>query len=361
MPMKSEKIKSRRRSVNVYFAAAAALAAGAGLLAFPKAVSGAVKGAITDCLEVVIPSLFAFTALALWLQTSGIYRAALRFLTLPLSKMLRMDEELCAVFVLANIGGFPTGVKLLSELVESGRLSRDDAGRMLCFCFGSGPSFIIGIVGLRVFNSAAAGGILFAACFASSLLMAAIVRARGEIVLKSADSGGFNLGSECFISSVVGSARVMFTVCAMIVGFAAITALLRGIGAIDLLARLFSSSDILEAALEITRIKEIAPSNAALPICAALLSFGGVCVHLQISALGKGIPLRGFLLSRIPAMAVSALFVFPFSRKFAAADIPVIAPQDGVKVFTESGILSLCVLFMGIILLGSEAVARKKR
>ena len=359
--MKSEKNKSGSRSVSVYLAAAAAFAAGAGLLAFPKVVSGAVKGAITDCLEVVIPSLFAFTALALWLQKSGVYRVALRFLTFPLSKLLRMDEELCAVFVLANIGGFPTGIKLLSELVESGRISRDDAGRMLCCCFGSGPSFIIGIVGVRVFNSAAAGGILFAACFVSSLLMAAIVRAKGEILLKSADSGGFNLGSECFISSVVGSARVMFTVCAMIVGFAAITAFFRSIGAIDLLARLFSDSDILEAALEITRIKEIAPSNAALPICAALLSFGGVCVHLQISALGKGIPLSGFLLSRVPAMGAAALFVLPFSRKFAAADIPVIAPQESAEAFTENGILSLCVLFMGIILLCSEAAARKKQ
>lgn len=376
--MRSEKIRSAGNgSFAKYAASAVALAAGAGILIFPKAVSAAVGEAIRDCLESVIPSLFSFTALALWLQRSGIYRVALRFLTYPLSKLLRMDEELCAVFVLANIGGFPTGVKLLSELVDSGRLTRQDAGRMLCCCFGSGPSFVIGIVGLRVFDSVGAGLLLFTACFASSLLMAAIVRLRGEIALKNAQkcaenakkcaenaqkcAAEYDLSAACFIDAVVGSARVMFTVCAMIVGFAALTALLREIGVMGLAARLFPNESVPESILEITRIKRIALSNAALPVCAALLSFGGLCVHLQITALGRGIPMRDFILSRVPAMAMAAAFALPFSRKFASANVPVLAVHDTIEVFTKNGILSLCVLFMCVILLIDIAAARRKK
>ncbi len=358
--MKNNIISRKKRPAGEYIAALLGVTAAVGLLAFPKAVSGAVKASIADCLEVVIPSLFAFTALALWLQKSGIYRVALRFLTLPLSKLLRMDEELCAVFVLSNIGGFPTGMKLLSELAASGRLSRKDAGRMLCCCFGSGPSFIIGIVGLKVFGSVGAGFILFAACFASSLVIAAIVRMRGEISLKKADETSADLSAECFISSVVGSARVMFTVCVMIVGFSAVTALLREIGALELTARLFPSEDVLAAALEITRIKGIAPSNAALPLCAALLSFGGICVHLQLAALGRGIPMRSFMLSRVAAVAVSAVLVLPFSRKFAVADMPVLAPPGSVELFTKNGILSLCVLLMCVILIWDHSKIKNK-
>ncbi|MGN0679967.1 MAG: hypothetical protein ACI4JS_09920 [Oscillospiraceae bacterium] len=350
--MKNKRLfPAKKYSAGEYIAAVIGVAAAVGLLMFPKAVSGAVRESIADCLEVVVPSLFSFTALSLWLQKSGIYRVALRFLTYPLSKLLRMDEELCAVFVLSNIGGFPTGMKLLTELVERGRLSRKDAGRMLCCCFGSGPSFIIGIVGLRVFDSVGAGFILFLACFASSLVMAAIVRTRGEIVLEKEEKSGFDLSADCFISSVVGSAKVMFTVCVMIVGFSAVTALLREIGALELMERLFPSEDVLAAALEITRIKGIAPSNAALALCAALLSFGGVCVHLQLAALGRGIPMREFMFSRVIAVAASAVFALPFSRKFAAADIPVLAPQEGVEIFTKNGILSLCVLMMCAILI----------
>ena len=67
----------------------------AGFLLFePKIAASAVGAAVSDCLEVIVPSLFAFTALAIFLQKSGLYRIALKPLTFPLSKLLRLDEEL---------------------------------------------------------------------------------------------------------------------------------------------------------------------------------------------------------------------------------------------------------------------------
>ena len=323
------------------------------LIAEPKAASAAVGGAVGDCLNVIVPSLFAFTALSIYLQKSGLYRVALRPLTYPLSKLLRMDEELCAVFVLANIGGYPVGARLLSELVEQGRLSAKDAGRMLCCCFGSGPSFVVGIAGMCVFDSAGAGLALFAVCFLTSLMMAAIVRAGGEVMFKKADSR-FDLSADAFVSSVTGSARVMFTVCVMIVGFSAMTAILKHIGLFSLSERLLGSAEIFPALLEVTRIKDVLPTRYALPICAALLSFGGVCVQLQIKALAKGIPLRRFFVSRAVAAALSALLAMPFSRKFTA-EIPVIAPNTVSEPFTKNAVLSLCVLIMcGILLAGAR-------
>lgn len=323
----------------------------------PKLVSTAVGGAVSDCLEIIVPSLFAFTALAVYLQKSGLYRVALRPLTFPLSKLLRMDEELCAVFVLANIGGYPVGVRLLSELVESGRMSAKDAGRMLCCCFGSGPSFVLGVAGMCVFDSAEAGLILFAACFLSSLMMAGIVRACGKITLEKSE-GRYDLSAEAFVSSVTGSARVMFTVCVMIVGFSAITAALKAAGVFALFEKLFGSAEVFPAIMEISRVKDIFPTRYALPLCGALLSFGGVCVQLQILALSKGIPLGKFFVSRVICAAASAVFLTPFSRMFAAAEIPVLAPNVTTAAFTKNALLSLCVLMMCAILL---AAVRKSR
>ncbi len=324
----------------------------------PTAASEAVRGAVGDCLETVVPSLFAFTALAVYLQGSGLYRTALRPLTLPLSKLLRMDEELCAVFVLANIGGYPVGVKLLSELVRAKRLSKRDAGRMLCCCFGSGPAFVIGIAGMGVFGSAAAGLCLFGVCFGSALVMAAVVRLRGEIRLEKG-SERFDLSADCFVSSVLGAARVMFTVCAMIVGFAAVTALLKELGVYSAAESLFGSGAVFPALLEVTRIKSLSAVDHALPLCAALLSFGGVCVLMQITALSGGIPLKGFVISRAAAAAISALLAMPFSRCFLAADAAVFAPRVTAVAFNKNAVLSMCVLAMCAILLGGEKLLRR--
>lgn len=329
------------------------------LIIKPSVISSAVSASVGSCLEVVVPSLFAFTVLAVYLQKSGLYRVALRPLTFPLSKLLRMDEELCAVFVLANIGGYPVGAKLLSELVRSERLTKKDAGRMMCFCFGSGPGFMIGIAGMKVFGSAAAGLALFGACFTAALIMAAFVRSRGVIELKKADSS-FDLSANSFIFSVTSAARVMFTVCAMIVGFSAVSAILNEIGVNSLLESVFGSAEIFPALLEVTRIKELSAAAHTLPLCAALLAFGGACVLMQIAAIANEIPLKGFIISRVPAALIAALLSLPFARSFPPEFVQTLAPETAVIPFTKNAALSVCVLVMGAILLFDTARTRGK-
>ncbi|MGN1340745.1 MAG: hypothetical protein ACI4WS_10670 [Oscillospiraceae bacterium] len=346
-----------------YLLSAAFLCAAAGILLNPAALSAAVRNSVAACLEVVIPSLFAFTVLAVYMQQSGLYRMALRPLTFPLSKLLRIPEELCAVFLLANIGGYPVGARLLRALVRSGRISRRDSGRMLCCCYGSGPSFVIGTAGMVVFGSAAVGGILFGACFLSSLIIAAIVCRSGEpIVLQDREEkAGFDLSADCFVRSADSGARVMYTVCVMATLFSAITALLDAAGITGVMSRLLklagaggNSGGIIPALLEVTRIRELRPTCAALPLCAALLSFGGVCVLMQITAVSGGdIPVKPLVLSRIPAAALSAALATPASLMIPYA-VEVSSANTALTVpFSVNSGMSVCVLIMAGILIYS--------
>ena len=347
---------------------AAVLAAGAAvfLLICPKTASQAASAAISACLETIVPSLFAFSAAAIFLQKSGLYRVVLKPFSVVLSKILRMDEELCGIFLLANIGGYPVGISLISALVAENRLSEKDAARLMCCCFGSGPSFIIGIVGAGVFGSAAVGGVIFAACFLSSVLAAVFVRTRGEIAFQPAPKS-LTIGSGVFVSSVNAAARAMFSVCVMVVGFSVIAAGLREIGVNALLERLFAalgfgdnSGRIFPALLEVTRIKELSPTAHAPAICAALLSFGGVCVFLQISALSGKIPLKKFLLSRIFAAALSGGIALLLSGFLAPFYIETIASPAGTEVFSKNALLSVCTLVMSGILLADSRLRSRK-
>lgn len=338
---------------------AAALAAAGLILAFPSEISSAISEACNDCFGVIIPSLFAFTILAVYFQKSGLYRTALKPLTFPLSKLLRTDEEICALIILSNTGGYPIGAKLLSEAVKSGRLSKKDAGRLLCCCFGSGPAFVIGLAGQRVFGSAAAGAVMYAACVMSSLVMAAIVRSRGEFALIG-KAPSPQAGSGCLITSVTDAARVMFTVCAMITGFSVVTKaaeILRITAAAEGLFSLLGSGEnsgkILPALLEVSRVKELSPGGAALPLCAGLLSFGGICVIMQVAALAGDIPLKGFLLARIPCAAMSALFSLP-ALILPQNAVPTASNGAAAKAFSSGGALGFCVFMMSVILLASS-------
>lgn len=333
-----------------YILTLAAAASAALLLINSGAVSQAAQSAAAMCLEVIIPSLFAFTVLSVYLQSSGLYRMVLKPLTKPLSRLLRLDEELCAVFILGNIGGYPVGARLLSELCRQNRLSSKDAGRLLCCCYGSGPSFIISVAGNRVFGSTAAGAVLFGACFLSSLIIAAAVCRSGERIQLKAKEAAFDLSAQCFIDSVMSAARVMFTVCAMIVAFSAAMAMV-GI----------STSTGSAAILEISKISAVSPSGiAALPICAAMLSFGGVCVILQITAIGAGkLPLKSFLLSRLPAAAISAAMSLA-GLLLPPQEITVSAQKVfQIQTFSVNMGMSLCVLIMCAMLLTAEKIKTK--
>lgn len=344
-----------------YFLAAAAVCACAAVLAAPALTAQYISQAVSSCIEVMIPSLFAFTFLSVYLQNSGLYKIALKPITAPLSLLLGIDGELCAVFVLSMTGGFPVGAKLIGRLRAQGRISPADAARMLCFCYASGPSFIIGIAGVRVFSSAAVGGVIFAACALSSLIIAVIIcRFGGKIELTRESSSADSRGG-CFVDSVSAAARVMFTICAMICGFAVIAALLDISGAMRLAERFFglfageNSAAVLPSFLEISRIAMVKPDAFAVPLCAGLLSFGGVCVVMQISAVyGEGFPLRRFLLWRIPAAVMAAVFSLPAllleqpaaqtANDFAAAE-----------PFSVNALLSLCTAAMSAILLLGES------
>lgn len=335
------------------------------ILLEPAAVRTAVGTAVSSCLEVIIPSLFAFTAVAVYLQNSGLYRIVLKPLTKPLSVLMRLDEELCAVFILGNIGGYPVGGRLISELVRQGRLSRYDAGRLLCFCYGSGPSFVISIVGERVFGSAAAGGVIFVACFLSSFVIGVFVCRCGEQIRLSKAEVQTDLSSGCFVASVMSAARVMLTVCAMIVGFSVVTAAadITGLAAVvggmlEHMGMGASSHHVLPSLLEISRIQFLCPDiNLIAPLCGALLSLGGVCVLLQISAVTAGsVPLKPFVLSRLPAMGLSALFSCA-AVSWCGHHAEYI-PASGVlsaQLFSVNAGMSVCVVVMCVILLATDS------
>lgn len=340
-----------------------AISAAVFLLLFSGEVRNAVSEAINDCLEIIVPSLFAFSALAVYLQKSGLYKTALKPIAFPLSKILKTDEEICGIFLLANIGGYPVGASLLTSLVRENKLSRNDAARLMCCCFGSGPSFIIGMVGKVVFNSTAAGAAIFAACFLSSLVMALIF---GRKIRLDSKTARFDLSAECFINSVSAAARAMFSVCTMIVIFSVISAALKEIGVFKLSERIFSvfgenSQTFFASILEITRIKEMTAGENALPVCAGLLSFGGVCVALQVMAISGGkIPLGRFMLSRIFAGALSALFASVFVHLIPSITEETLAGNVHTQAFSSNAALSVCLLAMcGLLLLGERNKERK--
>ena len=87
----------------------------------------AAKG-IDLCIRTVIPSLFPFFVLSIYL-TGNLGGSGI----LP-------------VLISGFLGGYPTGAQAAAQLWRTGRITRTQGNKLLLFCSQAGPSFLFGMV-----------------------------------------------------------------------------------------------------------------------------------------------------------------------------------------------------------------------
>lgn len=309
-----------------------------------REVSAAIIEAVKSCVYRIIPSLFAMTVVSTAVSKSGAVS--------ELFRRSRADGNIVTAFIFGNIGGYPIGAKLLSEMVEDGRLSAAEAASALPFCYGSGPAFSAGIVGVAVFGDARFGIAAMCANFAANatLFLWYVVSNKNRKNAVECKSDGFS--TKLMIDSVNSAVSAMIGICSMIVFFAALRAVLESI-----VPRL-SETMLLGAVLEISNIAELSVHDGiTLPIAAVLLGFGGLCVIMQIVAIvGGRFSLKKFLLSRFIALPLSGGYAFVIMQIFKRLGIVAEAATKIRLSRSPSLIPVICVAAMvAITLMHSRA------
>lgn len=294
--------------------AAALLVCMAVLLWQNETASAAVRQGLMLCARSVIPSLFPFFVVVSFAVGCGFF-AVLRRLGLPVG---------AAVFLVGVVGGYPVGARTVGELYRGGGLARERAETLLTFCNNAGPSFIFSIAGVGVFGSQKIGlalyGIHILSALAAGGLLGGLRSARnaskpagsdmkhGSNDMKTARCDMKTAGNgtklpALFVSCVGSAAAAMVNICAFVIFFLVVMALVRrawpGLPPLAL------------GLLELTGgITSLEASPAGFCMAAALLGWGGVSVHCQTAAVleDTGLSLRRYLLAKALQAVVSALF-----------------------------------------------------
>ena len=345
-------------------------------------ISKAVTDALFLCSSAVIPSLFPFLVFSSFIAKTSLLEK-LGALMSPITKALFGLSGNCGpVILMSLIGGFPVGPHMAAELCKEQKISKKEAGLLCLFSINAGPAFVIGTVGYSMLGSIKAGVLLYTSMIISSVLLGLMLcnssRLRGtgkqfntlqnNIENSSQDSiqslsqsslnapqnnsATFQSNSstsqsniqkhlqnslntsqehsqdkttslEAFCASVNGSSVAMLQICAYVVIFSALTALLSDL------------PNIFKASLE------------------AMLSFCGFCVHAQVhdSISAGGLTYSKFLISRVACGGLSFLFcraaclLFPnISEVFLSTSVPTYADVS------LSAVACASMLFMSILL-----------
>ena len=305
---------------------------------------GAVYG-LQLAFSTAIPALFPFLAASALLLDTGALDALHRLCTKPLARLYGLPGAAAAPLLLGLTGGYPVGAAAAAALYREGTLTKPQAERLLGFCNNTGPAFIVGVCGAGVLGSVRIGLLLYA-IHAASALLTGLVMAHGVPVRQTETrtvKPRYAL-PQALVRACEQAAQTSIKITAFLTLFAVLTAILDASG---LLKRLFvpfaglcallgmpedAGWPLLYGALELTRGLAILPEAALsarflLPVCSALLAFGGLSIWCQsISVLADtGLSLRRFACGKLLHTALAAALTTLCVHAMPAR-IPTFAP-----------------------------------
>jgi len=332
------------------------------------------KSAVQFCLTVMIPSLYAFTVLSKLIISTNTYKLAGRPFSALSRYVLRMPADFFPVFLISQFAGYPIGAALISRMEEEGKISKSQAMDMLCFCIAPGPAYISAVATIAAPDVPKTGGYIFLAVAGANLFLALITSFTRKIPPKSNEKTNVTLSSKVFTESVASGAESMTMICGMIIFMAALMGILGKAGAFDAVSSLLSRVTKYPAAqiypfvrsfLEISNLTRISGAyDVIIPMAAALLSFGGICVHMQIMSVCERFSPVKALLCRIPCSAAA----FIICRLIMPDYFPVNAVAVNAQVSKEVNIishnqpiLSLFLLIMTILIISQKSIVKNQK
>ena len=179
---------------------------------------------------------------------------------------------------------------------------------MLLFCNNCGPAFALGVAGVGCFGSLRAGAWLWLIHVSAAVLTALLTRSTSSPEGRTSPSAPQALSS-AFPGAVRGAGEGMLHVCGFVVFFLVLTRLLTALTGLEHPFPL--------GLLELTGgILRLSGTRGDFVLAAALMGWGGVCVHCQTAAVleGSGLHMRGYLPAKAAQAVLSAALAVPISR-----------------------------------------------
>lgn len=248
-----------------------------------------------------------------------------------IGKLLRMPAAVCGIFPVSQLAGYPVGTLLLQRSAGNGAVSEADAAAYAYCCFGGGPAFLVGLAGVQLFGSAAAGWCIFGACVLANCALALLVRHAKSDNADAAPQCRVRFAPALLTAAVSDAMRSLMQICGMVLLFGIILVLCDLLGITSLLVCIGETCGIapqtvralFAACMDITQLPALFRCGLSfdilLPLSGALLSFGGICVHFQCLALGgRRLHAGRLLCARLLAAVLTFLMI-----RFAVGFLPL--------------------------------------
>lgn len=283
-------------------------------------LSGEMGDYVSDGIELavksVIPSSFPFMIISDFYIHYG-HPEHLRSMGKIFSHAFGLPASALGAFICGNVGGFPIGAKMTSELFSGGRINKNTAERLLALSSNPSCAFVIGAVGLGMYGDARIGFLFMFAIYSSCFLCGFLNKRKYENIYFTQLN---NEQKYSFVKSVKSAGLNSLSLISFISCFSILSGFIKN----HIKSIYFSSAIIMF--LEVTNAVKLFSDLNSFPMFLSIsftgfsLGFGGVSVMMQSSIFtqGTGLSMKRYLMIKmlqgILTSAISSIVFFFFLR-----------------------------------------------
>lgn len=321
----------------------------------------------------VVPTLFPFFVATELLNHTNFIPMLGKYLNKFMRPVFKVPGEGAYAFLMGLISGYPVGAKIVCHLREKGLCTKDEGERMLAFTNNSGPLFIVGTVGISLFNNQTVGIILLIthilACITVGILFGFMKeedkvkwdRYNVNTRQKEDKTLGGILGE-----SIKNAISTVLMIGGFVVIFSIIISILNNSHVLEIISKIISPiitsiginaefvKPVLAGLIELTNgVKLVSEAsivnyNLSIILSAFLLGFGGVSILLQVSSIvaKTDLSMKKYVFGKLLQGIIASVYVF-----LALNFIPSLEVQSiNIKFIISAILLVILIIFACIII-----------
>ena len=274
----------------------------------------------------IFPSLFPFFVLSELLIQYGFVEFISELFKNIMGRLFCINGYASFVFVMSIISGFPSSAKYTRELYLDGKLSKDEASKLLTFTHFSNPLFILGTVSLLFIKNKDVGLLILLCHYAVNIIIGLIFRgyAKSEYVKQDvsfkqaillmhekrmANASSFGV---VISNAILNSIQTLLLILGTVTIFLIITSIINNIIPFnDYYQAIISGIVEMTQGLKYVSLLDI-PLRLKSVLTVMILSFGGFSVHIQVLSIlsDTKISYIPFFTARLLHAALSGLLLY---------------------------------------------------
>lgn len=304
------------------------------LLVFSKGNIIAAKQGLNLWVNSVVPSLFPFFVSIELLSYTSIPLFLGKCLNKFIKPLFNVPGIGAYIFIMGLISGYPTGAKLIAKYRNQSILTREESERLLTFTNNSGMLFIIGTVGITLFQNNTIGILLLIthilSCITVGLIFRFWKREKNSYTKNNLFIETNEKNSNPLYTSIVKAINTCLIIGGFIVLFNIIISILDSLNILKLFSNVITplttalninnkfNISIISGLFEITNgISSISsiPNkflSTNIIITAFLLGFGGISVILQIYTVieNTDISIIPYIIGKILQGTIASIYTY---------------------------------------------------